>query len=36
MEYNTQKTLLQMPEYGRIIQQLGERWKEIDNKEDRN
>ncbi|AZI32695.1 DUF4290 domain-containing protein [Kaistella carnis] len=36
MEYNTQKTLLQMPEYGRIIQQLVERCKEIENKEERN
>ncbi|KIA83829.1 methionyl-tRNA formyltransferase [Kaistella solincola] len=36
MEYNTQKTLLQMPEYGRIIQQLVERCKEIENREERN
>lgn len=36
MEYNTQKTLLQMPEYGRIIQQLVERCKELENRDDRN
>lgn len=36
MEYNTQKTLLQLPEYGRIIQQLVERCKEIEDREERN
>jgi len=36
MEYNTQKTQLHMPEYGRIIQQLVERCKELPTKEDRN
>ena len=36
MEYNTDRTLLYMPEYGRIIQQLVERCKEITNKEKRN
>ena len=36
MEYNTQKTHLNMPEYGRIIQQLVERCKEITEKEERN
>jgi hypothetical protein len=36
MEYNTQKTQLNMPEYGRIIQQLVERCKELSSKEDRN
>ncbi|WPO91894.1 DUF4290 domain-containing protein [Chryseobacterium sp. HR92] len=36
MEYNTQKTQLHMPEYGRIIQQLVERCKELPTKEERN
>ncbi|MCU7615191.1 DUF4290 domain-containing protein [Chryseobacterium sp. GMJ5] len=36
MEYNTQKTQLNMPEYGRIIQQLVERCKELSTKEERN
>ncbi|ASW76036.1 hypothetical protein IQ37_08570 [Chryseobacterium piperi] len=36
MEYNTQKTQLNMPEYGRIIQQLVERCKELSSKEERN
>lgn len=36
MEYNTQKTQLQLPEYGRIIQQLVERCKELSTKEERN
>lgn len=36
MEYNTQKSLLQMPEYGRIIQQLVERCKLLEKKEERN
>ncbi|WP_404985052.1 DUF4290 domain-containing protein [Chryseobacterium sp. M5] len=36
MEYNTQKTHLNMPEYGRIIQQLVERCKEVSDKEERN
>ncbi|MDR6516416.1 DUF4290 domain-containing protein [Chryseobacterium camelliae] len=36
MEYNTQKTQLYMPEYGRIIQQLVERCKEVSDKEERN
>jgi len=36
MEYNTQKTQLNMPEYGRIIQQLVERCKELPTKEERN
>ncbi|WPO82117.1 DUF4290 domain-containing protein [Chryseobacterium sp. JJR-5R] len=36
MEYNTQKTQLQLPEYGRIIQQLVERCKELSSKEERN
>ncbi|KMQ65720.1 methionyl-tRNA formyltransferase [Chryseobacterium angstadtii] len=35
MEYNTQKTQLHMPEYGRIIQQLVERCKELATKEER-
>ncbi|MCJ7933142.1 MAG: DUF4290 domain-containing protein [Chryseobacterium sp.] len=35
MEYNTQKTQLHMPEYGRIIQQLVERCKELSSKEER-
>lgn len=36
MEYNTQKTQLHLPEYGRIIQQLVERCKELATKEERN
>ena len=36
MEYNTSKTHLEMPEYGRIIQQLVERCKELENREERN
>ena len=36
MEYNTERTHLHMPEYGRIIQQLVERCKELADKEDRN
>lgn len=36
MEYNTQKPQLHMPEYGRIIQQLVERCKELPTKEERN
>lgn len=36
MEYNTQKTHLNMPEYGRIIQQLVERCKEVSDREERN
>jgi predicted MPP superfamily phosphohydrolase len=36
MEYNTSKTQLQIPEYGRIIQQLVEQCKELENREDRN
>ena len=36
MEYNTQKTQLLLPEYGRIIQQLVERCKELSTKEERN
>ncbi|MFL9834405.1 DUF4290 domain-containing protein [Chryseobacterium terrae] len=36
MEYNTQKTHLNMPEYGRIIQQLVERCKEVSDKDERN
>lgn len=36
MEYNTQKPLLNMPEYGRIIQQLVEHCKELPTKEERN
>jgi len=35
MEYNTQKTQLNMPEYGRIIQQLVERCKELPTREER-
>ncbi|MBV8327835.1 DUF4290 domain-containing protein [Chryseobacterium sp.] len=35
MEYNTQKTQLHMPEYGRIIQQLVERCKELVSREER-
>ncbi|WP_027377175.1 DUF4290 domain-containing protein [Kaistella palustris] len=36
MEYNTQRTHLHLPEYGRIIQQLVERCKELETKEERN
>lgn len=36
MEYNTEKSQLYMPEYGRIIQQLVERCKELATKEERN
>lgn len=36
MEYNTERTHLNMPEYGRIIQQLVERCKELTTKEERN
>ncbi len=36
MEYNTVRSRLTMPEYGRIIQQLVERCKELPNKEERN
>jgi hypothetical protein len=36
MEYNTQRTQLNMPEYGRIIQQLVERCKDLSTKEERN
>ncbi|MGC4129384.1 MAG: DUF4290 domain-containing protein [Bergeyella sp.] len=36
MEYNTHRTHLNMPEYGRIIQQLVERCKELSDKEKRN
>ncbi|MEC3876709.1 DUF4290 domain-containing protein [Chryseobacterium salviniae] len=36
MEYNTQKNKLHLPEYGRIIQQLIERCKELPSKEERN
>ena len=36
MEYNTQRTHLNMPEYGRLIQQLVERCKEVSDKEKRN
>lgn len=36
MEYNTKRTHLHMPEYGRIIQQLVERCKELETKEQRN
>ncbi|WP_346986457.1 DUF4290 domain-containing protein [Chryseobacterium sp. POE27] len=35
MEYNTQKNQLHLPEYGRIIQQLVERCKELPGKEER-
>ncbi|AZA51984.1 DUF4290 domain-containing protein [Chryseobacterium sp. G0201] len=35
MEYNTQKTQLHMPEYGRIIQQLVERCKELSDRDER-
>ena len=36
MEYNTERTHLHMPEYGRIIQQLVERCKELATREERN
>lgn len=36
MEYNTDRTHLNMPEYGRIIQTLVERCKELPTKEERN
>lgn len=36
MEYNTQRNPLMMPEYGRMIQQLVERCKELPTKEERN
>ncbi|MBT0549009.1 DUF4290 domain-containing protein [Riemerella anatipestifer] len=36
MEYNTQKTNLQLPEYGRIIQELVEYCKTLSSKEERN
>ncbi len=36
MEYNTSKTQLQIPEYGRIIQQLVERCKELEDRDERN
>jgi hypothetical protein len=36
MEYNTQRTRLHLPEYGRNIQQLVERCKELPTKEERN
>lgn len=36
MEYNTERTHLHMPEYGRIIQQLVEHCKELATKEERN
>ena len=36
MEYNTQRNQLLMPEYGRMIQQLVERCKELPTKEERN
>ncbi|MFC6267976.1 DUF4290 domain-containing protein [Frigoriflavimonas asaccharolytica] len=35
MEYNTDRTQLHMPEYGRIIQQLVERCKTLETKEER-
>lgn len=35
MEYNTQRTHLHLPEYGRIIQQLVERCKELSTKQER-
>ncbi|MEG2078788.1 protein of unknown function [Chryseobacterium piscicola] len=35
MEYNTQKTQLLLPEYGRIIQQLVERCKDLPTREER-
>ena len=36
MEYNTQRSHLNMPEYGRIIQQMVERCKEIADRNERN
>lgn len=36
MEYNTDRSQLHMPEYGRIIQNLVERCKELPTKEERN
>lgn len=36
MEYNTSRTQLHMPEYGRLIQQLVERCRELPTKEERN
>ena len=36
MEYNTQRTHLNLPEYGRLTQQLVERCKELETKEERN
>lgn len=36
MDYNTERTHLHMPEYGRIIQQLVERCKEVADREERN
>ena len=36
MEYNTERTQLHMPEYGRLIQQLVERSKTLPTKEERN
>ena len=36
MEYNTSKTQLQLPEYGRIVQQLVERCKEVEDRDERN
>ncbi len=35
MEYNTQRTQLHMPEYGRMIQQMVEQCKELPTKEER-
>ena len=35
MDYNTERTHLHMPEYGRIIQQLVERCKEVADREER-
>lgn len=35
MEYNTQRTQLQMPEYGRIIQQMVEQCKTVEDREER-
>jgi len=36
MEYNTKRTQLQMPEYGRLIQQMVEQCKVLPTKEERN
>lgn len=36
MEYNTDRTPLPMPEYGRIIQSLVEQCKQVENREERN